>query len=471
MEKTNVSLKKGAYVIVIVVLISLFYITLTQAVSVELNGNNSEIKTKNVSMLNGLQYASWNMWVKQDNYNARAGVLGKYESGQGNRSFLIRSVLNDSVSVVLSSDGGTGITHTSSTNRKCGIRENEEWTMITIVFNKTNIMYYRNGTLCDTDTTIVRRLFDTKIPVNIGGANQVFFGGEVDDFKIYKNALSSHQVKRLYEESEHGSNLGKSVPTLVYHQVVEVANATDKVTIINFEAQMKYLNQSGFIPVTVSQYNAWKKGEFAMPKKPILITFDDGWSSIYKEAYPIMKKYGLKGTEFIISDYANQVSGSAYSNWTELKELENEGWDMQAHGVQHVNMLTLNETEFRTQLVQSQANVTENLGTKPVSFVFPFHSANESYTQICGEYYELCWTHGNSASNPAYVYQSTSGNQYNALRRITIAFDTTISLFKKLLGRDTDIKAEWLMDEGNGTVIKDSSGNKYDASIKNGEWR
>ena len=439
----------------------------TTAPSIKIDGRTGNIKTE-PKKLTEFDTATWNMWLKQDDYVDRAGVIGKYESTAGKRSFLIRSVLNDGISVILSKDGTTSSTHTTLSSKHCGLRNNE-WTMITIVYTGNKIEYYRNGIKCDEDTTAVNKIYDSQTPINFGGANKISFNGKIDDYKIYEEPLTSSQIKILYDESEHGKNLGQSITTLLYHQIEDNANAADKVKPIEFEKQMQYLNSTGFTTIKVEDYNKWKKNEIEIPKKSILITFDDGWRSVYEKAYPIMKKYGLIGTQFVIGDYANEESGvPSYSDWNELKTMQDNGWNMEAHGMQHTKMLSLSESEFREQLTGIKTEVRDNLGTTPKSFVFPFHNANSEYTRICGEYYDLCWTRGRDATSPEYVYKSSDGHAYAGLNRITIANNTSLELFKDILGRQTDIVGEWEMNEGTGTTTEDTSIKHNDGTLNSG---
>ena len=439
----------------------------TTAPSTKIDGRTGNIKTE-PKKLTEFDTATWNMWLKQDDYVDRAGVIGKYESTAGKRSFLIRSVLNDGISVILSKDGTTSSTHTTLSSKHCGLRNNE-WTMITIVYTGNKIEYYRNGIKCDEDTTAVNKIYDSQTPINFGGANKISFNGKIDDYKIYEEPLTSSQIKILYDESEHGKNLGQSITTLLYHQIEDNANAADKVKPIEFEKQMQYLNSTGFTTIKVEDYNKWKKNEIEIPKKSILITFDDGWRSVYEKAYPIMKKYGLIGTQFVIGDYANEESGvPSYSDWNELKTMQDNGWNMEAHGMQHTKMLSLSESEFREQLTGIKTEVRDNLGTTPKSFVFPFHNANSEYTRICGEYYDLCWTRGRDATSPEYVYKSSDGHAYAGLNRITIANNTSLELFKDILGRQTDIVGEWEMNEGTGTTTEDTSTKHNDGTLNSG---
>ena len=66
---------------------------------------------------------------------------------------------------------------------------------------------------------------------------------------------------------------------------------------------MKALKENGYNAITCSDLISYAENGTKLPNKPILITFDDGYQSNYEYAYPILKKYGLKGTIFVIGSF------------------------------------------------------------------------------------------------------------------------------------------------------------------------
>ena len=297
--------------------------------------------------------------------------------------------------------------------------------------------------LDDEDTTSVKMLYAASIPLTLGYGNNVELNGEVDDYKVYRKALKIEQIRRLYEENSKGGDQGNSLTILTYHQILENgSNASDHVNKVNFTEQIEYLNKSGFKGLTVAEYDQIRKTNSSIPKKSIIITFDDGWKSIYEKAFPILDNYSYVATNFIVTNYANGSSGYiSYMNWSEVEDLKDKGWDVQSHSVSHKNLINLSEEEYRKQLNDSKTILKDKLNVDANSFAFPFSSSNQSYTEICGEYYDLCWTKATKASSPSYVYKNTL-NVFSSLKRINIGFDTTLNWFKSMLGRDTDIEVE-----------------------------
>ena len=95
-----------------------------------------------------------------------------------------------------------------------------------------------------------------------------------------------------------------SISVLMYHHVLE-NDGTIAISQKNFEAQMKMLAKGGYTTITPDELLAYKQGKITLPKKSVLITFDDGWRNNYIYAYPILKKYGLKATIFLITSWMN----------------------------------------------------------------------------------------------------------------------------------------------------------------------
>ena len=108
------------------------------------------------------------------------------------------------------------------------------------------------------------------------------------------------------------------VPVLNYHQVNNRYETCLTMKPENFEAQMKYLHDNDYHSITQEQFDAYMRGEGSLPDRPVLITFDDGYVDNYEFAYPIMKKYGFRGTIFLIM---NLMEKPGYLTWNMVKEM------------------------------------------------------------------------------------------------------------------------------------------------------
>jgi peptidoglycan/xylan/chitin deacetylase (PgdA/CDA1 family) len=95
-----------------------------------------------------------------------------------------------------------------------------------------------------------------------------------------------------------------STAVLLYHHV----DPNDAIKPEVFDWQMKYLQQHGYSVISLGELVQGMKGEWDLPRKSIVITFDDGFLNTWVYAYPILKKYRFKATLFMITGLAGNPS-------------------------------------------------------------------------------------------------------------------------------------------------------------------
>jgi hypothetical protein len=130
-----------------------------------------------------------------------------------------------------------------------------------------------------------------------------------------------------------------AVPVLAYHGINGHPDHYS-VTRRQFAEQMAMLRRAGFETIGIAQYARFLQGVTDnLPKRPVLITFDDGRLDSYRGADRILAEHGFKATMFVIAGYVEEHS-SFYVTWDELRTMTRGGrWDVQEHaGVGHVNV-------------------------------------------------------------------------------------------------------------------------------------
>ena len=128
------------------------------------------------------------------------------------------------------------------------------------------------------------------------------------------------------------------IPVFVYHDIVEDESQIDfdymQTTVKQFEKQITGLMKIGYKPISYEDLVAYRNGEKAIPKWSFLITFDDGYTGVYKYAFEIAKKYNIPMTSFEISD---KVGETGYYTWDEAKEMKASGlMSIYLHGYSHI---------------------------------------------------------------------------------------------------------------------------------------
>ena len=170
------------------------------------------------------------------------------------------------------------------------------------------------------------------------------------------------------------------VPILLYHHVRDLPDSAKplekrwSVALQKFDAQMKWLAEQGYHPMTLERMAADLKHGRPLPDKPIVLTFDDGWKDQYEGAFPILKKYRFVATFFIITD---AVGHSAYMDWEQIKELAVAGMDVQSHSLSHERLSTMPGFRARQEIRESKRVMEDHLN-KPITILaYPYGSYDD----------------------------------------------------------------------------------------------
>jgi peptidoglycan/xylan/chitin deacetylase (PgdA/CDA1 family) len=133
------------------------------------------------------------------------------------------------------------------------------------------------------------------------------------------------------------------VPILMYHHIDNPAPSADvfrqdlSVTPKDFETQLRYLKQEGYESITLNDLVLHLTMGKALPPKPIILTFDDGYADAYTHAYPLLQQFGFAGTFFLISgpiDFDNPE----HLSWAQVQEMHAGGMKFEPHSYDHPDM-------------------------------------------------------------------------------------------------------------------------------------
>jgi len=172
-------------------------------------------------------------------------------------------------------------------------------------------------------------------------------------------------------------------PILLYHRIVPgQASNPYNLSPQEFEEQMAYLSENGYNTITIDQLRQAIIFGAELPEKPIVISFDDGDISVYKNAFPILEKYNFVGVAYLVSTY---LETPGYMKYRQVKELIKGGWEMGSHSARHQD---LSESVFLdTEIIGSKADLEKFLDTKINSFAYPFGKYNQSAMEKVSDWY------------------------------------------------------------------------------------
>jgi len=136
-----------------------------------------------------------------------------------------------------------------------------------------------------------------------------------------------------------------------------------------FAEQMQALAQGGFHAVTLEQLrNHWSSGS-ALPAKPVVVTFDNGYQSQYTNALPVLRQLGWRAVENI------QLTGLPPSQGglseAQVNGLVSAGWELDTQGISHADLIALDATQLREQVAVSRQTIQRRYRVPASWFCYP----------------------------------------------------------------------------------------------------
>lgn len=125
------------------------------------------------------------------------------------------------------------------------------------------------------------------------------------------------------------------VAVLGYHNFSNVKPVSEmRMRTSEFCTQMQYIKDAGLSVITMEDFLQWLRGERQLPERCILITIDDGWKSVWTDAYPVLKAYGYPFTTFLYTRYI-QVQGDSMTK-AQIQEMAAHGATIGSHSTNHL---------------------------------------------------------------------------------------------------------------------------------------
>nr|WP_275980430.1 polysaccharide deacetylase family protein [Halalkalibacter alkaliphilus] len=215
------------------------------------------------------------------------------------------------------------------------------------------------------------------------------------------------------------------IPVLLYHVVKPDPDPTNpwQLSLEEFEKHMAYLKENGYRTLTIKQYFNILDKKAAMPKKAVLLTFDDNSDDFYPYVYPVLQKYGMKATQFTVSDW---VDGSWNMTSNEILTVMEEGIDIQNHTVTHPFLTSLSKAEQYSEINDATTALKELTGKTTNVFAYPYGDYNVDTISVLEELgFKGAFKVGGGIS--------TSESDRFELPRIMILQEHTLDDFKRMV--------------------------------------
>jgi peptidoglycan/xylan/chitin deacetylase (PgdA/CDA1 family) len=169
-----------------------------------------------------------------------------------------------------------------------------------------------------------------------------------------------------------------TLPVLMYHRVdrptAGMPAMTRRLTVApaDFAAEMSWLAGHGYHAITEREaYEAVVRGR-PLRHRAVLITFDDGYRDVFRYAVPVLQRFRMPATAFVITNRTSDRRGGTWLSWGELREMERLGLDIGSHTVSHVDLTALPRAAAEAELVRSRLALERHLGHPVQWFAYPF---------------------------------------------------------------------------------------------------
>ncbi len=185
-----------------------------------------------------------------------------------------------------------------------------------------------------------------------------------------------------------------------------------RVTSEAFDAQMKYLVDNGYHTTTLANLIENQINGKAIPDKAIVLTFDDGWKSQYEFAVPILEKYNLTGTFFIIT---GSTGTKSYMSVDELKDLNAKGFEIASHTISHPKLPTLDDTKLINEIQGSKKTLEDKLGITIKTLAYPYYAYDPRVMKAVQDagYLGARAGWGKFSNDPAHLFELKSQESVN----------------------------------------------------------
>jgi peptidoglycan/xylan/chitin deacetylase (PgdA/CDA1 family) len=236
------------------------------------------------------------------------------------------------------------------------------------------------------------------------------------------------------------------VSILMYHDIRDTSKYSTVITPWQFEEEVRWLTEAGYTFITIGQLlDAVYSGGGDLPPRCVAMTFDDGWSGVYRYAYPILKRYGATATLYLYTNYIGV--GGRSNTWDQYREMLANGFEIGSHTVSHPDLTNRGAWSGRGskppsgqgtytqrlmhELVDSRLILEEHLGVPIRSLALPYGAYDDYVLKSA----LLAGYEGILTIKPGNTYVDADTNEIE-LRRWNVVPSIDLATFIERLDRE-----------------------------------
>jgi peptidoglycan/xylan/chitin deacetylase (PgdA/CDA1 family) len=234
----------------------------------------------------------------------------------------------------------------------------------------------------------------------------------IEDYNERATFTAGQEVvipRRPWSASGVHANGYQLVPVLVYHQIGPKGSGRLVVPVASFEQQMRHLKTEGYRVIPLEDLVEFTALGRQLPRRAVVLTFDDGYKSFLRYAYPVLRELGFHATLFIYTDYVGTSPNAL--DWDELKRLVREGFAIGAHSKTHSDLkrrpgesVEAWKGRLEAELAQPLQIFRARLGLAPKVLAYPYGSFDAELADKVREHGYVAAFTVRREGNPAFVH-------------------------------------------------------------------
>ena len=218
--------------------------------------------------------------------------------------------------------------------------------------------------------------------------------------QLTEKRYDAHHVARLlhkvYERAFARAHSPRSIPVLMYHRITDKEAPTSShgiwLTAEQFNAQLQSLRTRGFDTITFRDYDQFLQGQGRLPRRPIILTFDDGYEDNYTVAFPLLRNFDYRAVIFAVTHKKRRTNfwdtgepTASLLTSEQMRELNHSGIEIGSHTITHPRLPQTPVDVVRQELSESRDSLQQILGSEVISFAYPYGALQPAVKSLVEE--------------------------------------------------------------------------------------
>lgn len=189
------------------------------------------------------------------------------------------------------------------------------------------------------------------------------------------------------------------IPVLTYHSIDDSGSPVS-IAPAEFRRQMHALADAGWRTIAMEAFVRGRR-DGQWPARTFVLTFDDGYTNVVEQALPAARERGFHGTVFVAVDrVGGTMAGSdepswaprlPLLDWSGLRALASEGWNIASHGCSHRRLTRLAPGEIDRELAVSKHTIQDRVGAPVTALAYPYGVVTAAVERAAAAHYEAAF--------------------------------------------------------------------------------